>query len=290
MSIRSLAVLCLAVALAACGDDKPDHENIDIRKLRVVKVSGDQAAHIPRANPSQSLGVRFAMVGADGYTDEPLVARVEGEGGAQFSALGPSFSLVPAGTPIHWQLTGGCGRLFALRTETDDSAFIVNRWGPGTVVMQCRASAGRLLPDGEIIIDATWDLEILPGPIDPAASKWPWGKRQVGDTHEPYTIALAGQGPLVEDLWRDEYGNVIPYRIVGTQYVEALGDAFGSDEGRMIRLTRADVAPGDTASLRFERRGAEGPDLLIEFAVEALGGLEDGAVPVRLTVRQIASS
>src|SRR5690606_9469223 len=103
-----------------------------------------------------------------------------------------------------------------------------------------------------------------------------------------YKITLAGQGPLVDDLWRDIYGNIIPYRIVGTQYVAALGDMFGSEEARMFRLARTDVTPGDTATLRFERQGVDGPELLIDFAVEVLGDLENGAVPVRLTVRQIA--
>lgn len=162
--LRRLAVLALAVAVAACGrDDDPANDVAAIDQMRVVKVRGDQSSQVPPAGPSQSLGVRYAQVGTDGYTDEPLVARVEATE-PQASLTGPSFAVVPAGTPVHWHLSDGCGKLFGATTETDDTAYTLNRWAPGTKAGACQAAAGRILSDGSIVLDATWELEVLPGP------------------------------------------------------------------------------------------------------------------------------
>src|SRR5690606_41874010 len=83
---------------------------------------------------------------------------------------GPSFGdVIPVGTLVHWHLSDECGRLFGTTTSTDDSAYTVNRWAPSTRAGLCEAQAGRILEDGSIVIDATWQLEILPGPV------WAWG-------------------------------------------------------------------------------------------------------------------
>ena len=160
---RTIALLLLTALLATgCGDDDPDTATIE--EMRVVKVSGDQAAQVP---PPEVAGLRItAVVGEDGWTDEPLIARIvtTGGGGAQATITGLSADVVPAGTLVHWYLPEECGRLFAQTTATDDSAYTANRWAPGTRSGTCHARAGRLVGT-QIVMDTTWVLEVLPGPV-----------------------------------------------------------------------------------------------------------------------------
>src|SRR5690606_13034922 len=132
--------------------------------MRVVKVRGDQAAQVPPAGVSADLVAASTM---PAWTSEPLVARVRI---VQPQAAGASFSVaadsmyVPPGTLVHWRVQDGCGELFATTTATDDSAYTVNRWAPGTRAGTCTVMAGRLVGT-DIVIDTTWTLEVLPGPI-----------------------------------------------------------------------------------------------------------------------------
>src|SRR5690606_5111944 len=113
--------------LAACGDDPggpksrgPQPATIDI--MRVVKISGDQAAQVPPAGVAADLVAASTM---PAWTSEPLVARVkivqpQAAGAAEDDSL-----FVPPGTLVHWRLEAGCGDLFATTTATDDSAYTV---------------------------------------------------------------------------------------------------------------------------------------------------------------------
>jgi len=169
--VRHSVLLLLAIAIAACGDDHggpasrgPQPASVDL--MRVVKISGDQAAQVPPPAGAQASGPT-AVVGADGWTNVPLIARIEI---VQPQAAGASFSVaadsmyVPPGTLVHWRIEPDCGELFASTTATDDSAHTANRWRPGTRAGTCTVEAGRLVGT-DIVIDTTWTLEVLPGPI-----------------------------------------------------------------------------------------------------------------------------
>src|SRR5690606_820054 len=162
------------------------------------QVSAAQVAASTALTPHRQKVV--SQVGVDGYTSEPLVARVEAEGGVTMSLLGPSLAVVPAGTPVHWHIVEGGGKLFATTTMTDDSAYTLNRWAPGTKAGKFTASAGRLLPDGTIVADAMWELEVLPGPVDRWLIQLPNPLVIVGDT-----IDLAAWPNSISDA----YGNTI---------------------------------------------------------------------------------
>lgn len=210
---RTIALLLLATLLAACGDDDPDVA--DISEMRVVKVSGDQEAPVQAPETQASITPTRIVLQAgggnpftSGYTPEPLVARVvsDGAGTAQSMLTGPiSAAVVPSGTLVHWQLEPECGKLFAVTTATDDSAFTINRWGPGIKAGVCHAAAGRLV-GAEIVIDATWELEVLPGPPVFLGSKLPLNN----------LVLTAGQTINLDSIARargidayDRYSNVI---------------------------------------------------------------------------------
>nr|PZN59863.1 MAG: hypothetical protein DIU58_17195 [Sphaerobacter thermophilus] len=217
MMPRTIALLLLATLLAACGDDEPDIATID--EMRVVKVSGDQKAPVQAPSKTQASLVPAQVIavqagGGDmftyGYSPEPLIARVvtTGSGGVQSALTAPiSAAVVPAGTLVQWKLEDGCGELFAATTQTDDSAYTANRWAPGTKAGTCHAAAGRLVGT-EIVIDATWELEVLPGPPTVFLGRQP-----------AWTTIVEG-API--DLRntpfdaRDQYGNAIPDSVVLT--------------------------------------------------------------------------
>lgn len=219
---RTIALLLLATLLAACGDDEPDIATID--EMRVVKVSGDQEAPVqaPEAQASVVAAVSSTRIAlqagggnpfTSGYTPEPLVARVvtTGSGGVQSALTAPiSAAVVPAGTLVQWKLEDGCGELFAATTQTDDSAYTANRWAPGTKAGTCHAAAGRLVGT-EIVIDATWELEVLPGP-------------PLGLWNHPlqYKHLTAGEVVRLDTLGlaaHDQYANVIPDSIFQTYQI-----------------------------------------------------------------------
>lgn len=183
MQLRRLAALALAVAVAACGRDSADGGSpLSIDQLRVRKISGDHSVPVPPPAQSASPARVRAVVGTDGYSTEPLVARVEPVSGRS-TLSGPNFGdVIPVGTLVHWHLSDECGRLFGGTTSTDDSAYTANRWAPSTRAGLCEAQAGRILEDGSIVIDATWQLEILPGPVWAWGSDYPTDPVMVGDT------------------------------------------------------------------------------------------------------------
>nr|PZN89356.1 MAG: hypothetical protein DIU52_14005 [bacterium] len=170
--MRYGVLLLLAACLLACSEADPiqppeevpvpEPRPAKIEEMRVVKISGDQAARVP---PPEVAGLTIrAVVGQDGWTSEPLVARIEVVQPGGLQALHADDSVyVPKGTLVHWLLDDGAGRLFASTTATDDTATTVNRWAPGTKAGRFRARAGRLVGT-EIVYDAEFELEVLPGP------------------------------------------------------------------------------------------------------------------------------
>ena len=205
----SLVALALVAMLAACGRDTDRPATID--QMRVVKVSGDQASQVPPQVSAAQVAANTALtphrqkvvsqVGVDGYTSEPLVARVEAEGGVTMSLLGPSLAVVPAGTPVHWHIVEGGGKLFATTTMTDDSAYTLNRWAPSTKAGDYEACAGRLLGDGSIVLDACWELQIMPGPVRYiSVACMTCGPVEAGDTIDLHTIITSA---------RDQYQNEV---------------------------------------------------------------------------------
>ncbi|HEX7049106.1 MAG TPA: hypothetical protein VF188_02750 [Longimicrobiales bacterium] len=203
-----LLLLLLAAGLLACSEadpiqppeeePAPEPRAARVDEMRVVKVRGDQAARVPPAGGSADLVAASTM---PAWTSEPLVARIEV---VQPQASGTAFSLaaeddslfVPPGTLVHWRVQAGCGELFATTTATDDSAYTINRWAPGTRAGTCTVEAGRLVGT-EIVIDTTWTMQVLPG-------------EPVQLDIEPDTIMFA-VGDTVTIPWRylDEYGNPV---------------------------------------------------------------------------------
>ena len=220
MMTRTIALMILATLLAACGDDEPDIATID--EMRVVKVSGDQKAPVQAPSNTQASLVPAQVIavqagGGDmftyGYSPEPLIARVvtTGSGGVQSDLTAPiSAAVVPAGTLVQWKLEDGCGELFAATTQTDDSAYTANRWAPGTKAGTCHAAAGRLVGT-EIVIDATWELEVLPGPpLGLWNSPLQYKRLTAGEVVRLDTLGLAAH---------DQYANVIPDSIFQTYQI-----------------------------------------------------------------------
>lgn len=202
MQLRRLAVLALAVAVAACGDDGP--ATIDPADARVQIVSGDrQTARVPSPAPQGAL-VPTAVVG-EALLPEPLVVRVvDGAGSisAAISIAGPSAAIVPAGTALHWRVVeSGCGWPYGATTLTDDSAYSVNRVIIGTTARECSVEVGRVLRDGEIVVDSVFRYTLLPGP----ASRW---------SLEPLAVSVS-PGDTIDIRqrlrWvRDAHGNEVP--------------------------------------------------------------------------------
>src|SRR5690606_1481865 len=160
------------------------------------------AARVP---PPEVAGMTIrAVVGQDGWTSEPLVARIEVVQPGGLQALQADDSVyVPKGTLVHWLLDDGAGRLFASTTATDDTATTVNRWAPGTKAGRFRARAGRLVGT-EIVYDAEFDLEVLPGPpvrIYFSSLLYEHHRFNVGDTIDIREMVRGG---------RDAYGNDVP--------------------------------------------------------------------------------
>jgi hypothetical protein len=198
--LRYLVAVALATLLVACrDDDKPDELSPD--QFRIVKIRGDQSAQIPAKGASLDLApaaVNFAVVGEDGYTDEPLVARVEAT--TDEGILGVNSVAVPPGTFTHWRIEDGGGHLLGDTRPTDDSAYVINRWAPGIVAGSFKITANRLV-DGKIVQDAEWNVVVLPGP--------------------PASFSLPSVVRLLEaDIWRpepnavsDAYGNAVPFTL-----------------------------------------------------------------------------
>lgn len=208
MQIRRLAVLALVALLAACGRDgnsPTDPPVLGVDDWRVVALSGDQEARLPGSS-GPSLVVRAgSAIGPDGYTDEPLVARIE----LTPNALARGFTIgdIPPSALVHWHIESEAGALFATTTAPDDSMYIINRYAPSTRAGTYVASAGRLV-GGEIVEDARWTLTVLPGPAVQVTA--PERVRLVeGETWTSTHAGVWGNGVRV----RDDYGNVIEHAI-----------------------------------------------------------------------------
>lgn len=141
-----------------------------IDELRVVKVSGDQSAPVLgqgiASTPTPAGGLSLQTIPAGAYTPEPLVGRVEPTEQARgTSGTGPSGLVVPVGTLVHWDLPAEAGRLLAATTATDDSAYVINRWAPGTKAGTYTVKAQRITSTGDIVTDATWQVVVEPGAV-----------------------------------------------------------------------------------------------------------------------------
>lgn len=212
--MRSTLVALLILALAACDsgsstepDPTPDPPTVrepTVRDWRVAKLSGDQAARL--GGPSVAASPRTfiaragsaAVIGPDGYSDEPLVGVIALTPEAQ--ARGLSLDALPSSTLVHWHIDDDAGRLYASTTSPDDSLHILNRWAPSTVAGTYTASAGRLV-DGEIVEDETWTLVVEPGPA--AVVHAPASPVRIVDGQQV-------PGPIGAV---DAYGNAVPWAI-----------------------------------------------------------------------------
>ena len=226
--MRHSVLLLLAAGLLACSEadpiqppeevPAPEPRPAKIEEMRIVKVRGDQAARVP---PPEVAGLTIrAAVGQDGWTSEPLVARIEV---VQLDGLQADDSVyVPKGTLVHWLLDDGAGKLFASTTATDDTATTVNRWAPGTKAGRFRARAGRLVGAGMIVYDAEFELEVLPGPpvrIYFNSLLYEHHRLNVGDTIDIREMVLGG---------RDAYGNDVPRDSILAWPDTAIGWAWSS--------------------------------------------------------------
>lgn len=161
---RTLALLTLALALAACSDD--DGGRLDIADVRIVKVRGDQSAV---AGTADAAPLRVAHAGpsisavAGDWTPEPLVGRIEAVGARTSGISGPS--MLPPDMLAHWHLDPEAGTLLAGSTPPDDSLHIVNRWAPSTKAGEYTAVVRRILADGSVHEDARWTLVVEPGAV-----------------------------------------------------------------------------------------------------------------------------
>lgn len=198
---RTLCLMILTLIVGACSDDGPVIVS-DPAEMRVVKVSGDQSAPVPAVAPSRIVavaGTSLDAVPGDGWTPEPLVARVvpEATAGRGITGSGP---VIPAGTLVHWQIPEGAGRIYGQTTATDDSAYVVNRWAPGTRAGEYTVQAGRLVGT-EIVIDAEWKLVVEPGPV--ASVQWALNMHRdylAGDTIDISSAITGGH---------DAHGNAV---------------------------------------------------------------------------------
>src|SRR5690625_3212147 len=196
---RTLYLALISLFAAACSADGPRVIS-DLEEMRVVKVSGDQSAPVPAVAPSRIVAVAGTSLDAapgDGWTPEPLVARVvpEATAGRGITGSGP---VIPAGTLVHWQIPEGAGRLYGQTTTTVDSASVVNRWAPGTRAGTYTVAAGRLV-GSNIVTDATWEVVVEPGPVAIV-------ERVDGFGPSPYYL------PDVL-LPQDEHRNVVPFTL-----------------------------------------------------------------------------
>lgn len=182
MRRTSLSPLIFVLLVGACGDDGPSVARLE--DMRVVKISGDQSSQVPSA-PSATIyataGAALNVIGPDGYTSEPLVARVEVVGANGITDGGP---IVPAGTLIQWNLPVEAGRLFDRAIATDDSAYVINRWAPGTKAGTYEVYVGRLVSSDILTLDAKWELVVEPGaPVEAAwGGAWQHDAVAAGDT------------------------------------------------------------------------------------------------------------
>lgn len=202
---RTSLVLALAVLASACSDSDPEGPRMaTIDEVKVVKVSGDQSAPVLgqgiASTPTPAGGLSLQTVPAGEYTPEPLVGRVEPTVQARgTSGTGPSGLVVPVGTLVHWDLPAEAGRLLATTTATDDSAYVINRWAPGTKAGTYTVRAQRILGTGEIVTDATWQVTVKPGRVH-GIDFAPLSGYTEGDTVDLRDLVLSGF---------DVYGNVI---------------------------------------------------------------------------------
>lgn len=223
MRTKAIVSLLCCATLAGCDSTTgpaPPPTPPSIRDWRVIAVRGDQTTPVTHLPPASSFR-SAATVGADGFTTEPLVARIELT--AEAKAAGMSLESLPPNSLVHWYVPPEAGRLYAATTTPDDSAYVINRYAPGTRAGTWTATAGRLI-DGEIVTDATWQLVVLPGP--PAVLDVPdspmilW----LGDTLDLASLVSAA----------DQYGNPIPADSI---HWDPAGPTYTSDVERWDTLT-----------------------------------------------------
>lgn len=245
-------ILALAVLAGACSsDDGPSVATLD--QMRVVKVSGDQSSPVPSA-PSQAIyataGASLQLLDADGYTAEPLVAQVVVEGGSMgIMSGGP---IIPKGTLIHWQIPSAAGRLLGTPTATDDTAYVINRWAPGTRAGTYTVKGQTLRGDGSIVTEATWDLVVEPGPPHALVGwqvpgRYPTTGSTAAGCVDCFVVLHVGDTLDFHEWWRedgpwveDEYGNEIGLAWFLAEHLPQLeirhGDFAGESESTQVDL------------------------------------------------------
>lgn len=208
---RTSLILALALAVGACSDSDDGPRLATIDEVKVVKVSGDQSAPVLGQGivtvQAPSGGLSLQTVPAGEYTPEPLVGRVEPTFQARGTrGTGPSGLVVPVGTLVHWDIPEEAGRLLGTTTATDDSAYVINRWAPGTKAGTYTVRAQRILGTGEIVTDATWQVVVEPGKFHTFGSDLSYSAH-AGD---PVDLSAPIQGMHA----MDRYYNPIPDSVV----------------------------------------------------------------------------
>lgn len=180
MQRRIVAPLLAITLLGACSGDNEEAAEVNIRHLRVVKVAGDnQTAPVASEAPPQTT-LMPASVASQTYPGgelfpEILVVRLQGPGlNRSSSPTGPVASGLPPNTMVHWVVREeGCGQPIGASTPVDDSAYSVNRWRRGTKAQPCHLDVCRILPDGELACDETFEAIQEPGPLVRFGTKRP---------------------------------------------------------------------------------------------------------------------
>lgn len=216
---------------------------------------------------------------------EPVVGRLVEDGSGNVSFLiGPQPLLaqtvvkgIPGQVVCDKATTEPYLEPFSVCATTDANGFATFHYSAGTKAGEARHEIRCECPEGALVTDT-----VVATVKAAAVTQYPFGIRAAGDTANLGGTLLG----FSHNAFGDRYGNAVPIRLEGTDWIRPQGDTIGTQAARILLPPDSTVAVGDTATFRVMRESGPVLDALATLQVHPKENA-DGYWSIHLLIRDL---